>query len=131
MWKVKLKLVLNCLIYSLVFLSLQADARELKIKAQKASIDDKNLLLTLEDSVSLELDEITIFTSKAVIKFNNKYEPMKLIVQGKIKIYNKKHHSQILADSAEYDFITKKLNLSGNVHYTTLKPEQIVKKDSK
>lgn len=108
----------------MLLLSSQSYGNDLKIKAQKASLDDKNLLLTLEDNISLELDEIIISTSKAIINFNNTYEPIKLIVPEKIKIYNKKQNSKLTANSGEYNFITKKLNLIGDVQYNDLKSNQ-------
>ena len=113
----KLKLLFSYLIISLLLINFSSFGKDLRIKAQKASIDDKNLLFSLEDNISLELDEIIILTSKAIIKFNNTYEPLTLKVPEKIKIYNKKQQSTMIANSGDYNFITKKFNLNGDVEY--------------
>jgi lipopolysaccharide assembly outer membrane protein LptD (OstA) len=114
-----LKQILPFIIFNLIFLSFIALADDLNISSHKATLDYKNNTITLEKDVKAETEDFLIEADLVQIFFNDKHQPLTLNIIGKITIINKKHKDTIIANEATYDFVSNKLQISGNIDYKT------------
>ena len=111
------KIFLNlCFIFCGISCVLASD--KVQITSEELTINKSDFTAIFEENVLLIFEDMKLSTSKLVIHYNdkdNKKEIKEIFIPNKLKAIKNNDNELIIADKGEFNNISKKLTLTGNV----------------
>ena len=112
------KVIIGVFLLLFSYISFAAKSTNLKINSDNLTIKQDKLSATFSGSVSVIFDNLRLSTTKLIIFYTDlgpKKEIRKIVIPSKLKAIKDCGKEIIIADRGEFDNLTKKLTLEGNV----------------